>query len=115
MKYFVNGDAMDKDAAIEAILEEVETDQYDEFLDEAYGEVEIAGMTFSTSYALKELDPTAYRCGFNDYTDGLRDEVGDLLDGLDYGDEDEFFGVSVTAEDDKEEETEEEEEAEEEE
>lgn len=44
---------------------------YANMLDEYYGEVEIAGYTFSTSRALKELDPTAFRCGESDYIDSL--------------------------------------------
>lgn len=44
---------------------------YIDMLDECYGDVEIAGMTFSTSRALKELDPTAFRCGESDYIDSL--------------------------------------------
>jgi predicted nuclease with TOPRIM domain len=55
---------------------EVSDELYDEMLDDCYGEVQIAGLTFSTSYALKELDPTAYDCGKNDYADSL-DPSGD--------------------------------------
>lgn len=44
---------------------------YANMLDDCYGEVEIAGMTFQTSRALKELDPTAFRCGMVDYIDSL--------------------------------------------
>lgn len=42
---------------------------YDEYLDEIYPEVEIAGVTFSPSRILAEVDPTAYRCGFSDWVD----------------------------------------------
>ncbi len=44
---------------------------YANMLDSSYGEVEIAGYSFSTSRALKELDPTAFRCGMVDYIDSL--------------------------------------------
>ena len=44
---------------------------YANMLDECYGEVKIAGMSFQTSRALKELDPTAFRCGMVDYIDSL--------------------------------------------
>lgn len=44
---------------------------YANMLDDCYGEVEIAGMNFQTSRALKELDPTAFRCGEMDYIDSL--------------------------------------------
>lgn len=42
---------------------------YNDFLDEAYPECKIAGYDYSTSEALKEIDPTAYRCGFTDWLD----------------------------------------------
>jgi len=44
--------------------------QYDEFLDEMTGEVKIGSLTFDASRILKELDPTAYRCGLNDWLGG---------------------------------------------
>ena len=43
--------------------------RYDEFLDEVYGEVKIGGYFYSTSHALKEVDPIAYREGFNNWID----------------------------------------------
>ncbi len=45
-------------------------EKYNDFLDEAYPACIIATYTYSTSDALKEVDPTAYRCGFNDWLDG---------------------------------------------
>jgi len=42
-------------------------EDYNNMLDECYPECNIAGMTFSTSHALKEIDPITYQCGFNDY------------------------------------------------
>lgn len=43
---------------------------YNDFLDGCYGEaVNIAGNFYCTSDALKEVDPTAYRCGLADYVD----------------------------------------------
>ena len=44
--------------------------EYDEVLDES-GNVEIAGYFFNPSHALQVLDPTAYRCGLNDFVDSL--------------------------------------------
>jgi hypothetical protein len=43
--------------------------QYDEMLDECYGETKIAGYSYQTSRVLKEVDPTAYRCGFFNWLD----------------------------------------------
>lgn len=42
-------------------------DEYDSYLDGCYGDLNVCGSTFSASYALKNLDPTAYRCGKSDY------------------------------------------------
>lgn len=42
---------------------------FDEYLDEIYPEVEILGVTFSPSQIMAEVDPIAYRCGFNDWVD----------------------------------------------
>lgn len=44
---------------------------YNDMLDEVYGVVSIAGLEYSTSDALKRLDPIAYQCGLNDYIDSL--------------------------------------------
>lgn len=41
--------------------------EYDDYLDECYDEVNICGMTYSASTALKRCDPTAYRCFKSDY------------------------------------------------
>ena len=43
---------------------------YDKMLDVCYGTVSIAGLTYTTSYALRELEYTAYRRGFIDWLDG---------------------------------------------
>ena len=45
-------------------------EQYEEALN-AEGEVKVAGLTFDPADIIRELDPIAYRCGFNDYVDGI--------------------------------------------
>lgn len=42
--------------------------EYRDFIDE-FNEVKIMGMAYCASRVLEELDPTAYRCGFNDWLD----------------------------------------------
>jgi hypothetical protein len=46
---------------------EMTEQEYEDMLDDTFGEVEICGYTFSSGRALKELDPTAFRCGKSDY------------------------------------------------
>lgn len=45
-------------------------DSYAECIDEQ-GPVIVAGMKFTASRILREVDPVAYRCGLNDYVDSL--------------------------------------------
>jgi len=45
-------------------------EQYCEMLD-SEGPVKVAGLTFDASAIIREMDPTAYRCGLNDYVDSI--------------------------------------------
>lgn len=47
-------------------------DQFDDLLDES-GTVDAGGYSFYPSRILKELDPIAYSCGLNDYSDSVFD------------------------------------------
>lgn len=40
--------------------------EYEDMLNDTYGTVDICGMTFDQGTVLKELDPTAFRCGLAD-------------------------------------------------
>lgn len=42
---------------------------FDQYLDDVYGEFEVAGIRFSASRILRELDPVAYDCYKYDYED----------------------------------------------
>ena len=44
-------------------------ERFDEMLDDVYEDCPIAGLEYSTSRALKQVDPIAYRCGFHDWLD----------------------------------------------
>lgn len=57
--------------------EHVSEEEFEAWLDEVYGDVEICDLKYSASYALKEVDPTAYREGFNNYCDS-RSRDGDI-------------------------------------
>ncbi len=61
-------------AAVDAYEIETSEDEYNDMLDDVYGEVSICGMTYQSSRALKELDPTAYDCGKADWEDSLDKE-----------------------------------------
>ena len=48
--------------------------EYREVLDELYGTVQVCGLTYSSGYALEELDPTAFRCGKAEYESSLDED-----------------------------------------
>lgn len=47
---------------------------FDEFLDETFGVVNVAGLEYNTSEVFREVDPVAYRSAFLDWIDSLEDE-----------------------------------------
>jgi hypothetical protein len=53
----------------------ISEEEFDEFLDDLYGDVSVAGILYPTSQVLKEVDPTAYRCEKADYEDSLGGEI----------------------------------------
>lgn len=46
-------------------------DTLDDVLNDIYGEIEICGYTYNSAYALKELDPIAYRQELLNYVDDI--------------------------------------------
>lgn len=45
--------------------------EYDDMLDECYDMVHIGNLSYYPSQVLREVDPVAYRCGYNDYIDSV--------------------------------------------
>lgn len=60
---------------------QITEDEYSDILDELYEAVEVAGCKYSTSLILKQVDPTAFRLGKNDY-----ESTYDLDDSQEYTD-----------------------------
>ena len=48
-------------------------DQYDEYINQ--GRIKILGIEYTASTSLKEIDPIAYNCGYNDYFDEQLSEL----------------------------------------
>ena len=84
--------AEDKQKRIEEIKKEIKTlentdineliedmeDRYSDMLDECFPEVKIGYCSFNPSRIMRELDPTAFRCGVNDYADSLASDIQNL-------------------------------------
>ena len=90
--------AMAEAEGIQVFSEDDILSMYDDSLDEM-GDFNLGSLSYAASYVLKNVDPTAYRCGFCDYTactwvpledDGWICYAGylDLVDKLDVSDED---------------------------
>jgi len=47
---------------MKAYEKEVDEDEFEEMLNELYDDISVMGMTYGQGTALKELDPTAFRC-----------------------------------------------------
>ena len=58
---------LDRDGYVMS-YEDIE-DMARDFLNDAYGVIEVAGLTFDASHVLEELDPIAFRCAVSDFMD----------------------------------------------
>lgn len=65
---------------------DIGTDQYMEHLDDAYGSVQICGMTYDAGQALEAIDPVAFRCGLGDYESEIQTELEEAIDNEDDSD-----------------------------
>ena len=75
IKFLFNGEEFETiEEAEEYIRDEYAPELYDDYLNEQ-GEINICGLTYSPSEVLKEVDPIAYRCGYNDFCDSFYDEI----------------------------------------
>lgn len=71
-KFYIDYDEVSEDEFNEELESEIEhyiESSYDDVLDDMYPPYEIGYSTFYASRVLKELDPTAYRCGLSDMVD----------------------------------------------
>lgn len=64
---------------------DVSESEYEDYLDEIYGKVEVCGMTYSAGRALRLLDAVAFRCGLGDYESEIQTELEDAIDNEDGG------------------------------
>ncbi|MFA5307544.1 MAG: hypothetical protein WC365_08905 [Candidatus Babeliales bacterium] len=53
------------------IEQELTEEEYDDQLNDIYGEIDVCGYKWPASFVLHEVDPTAYNCGKNDFEGNL--------------------------------------------
>jgi hypothetical protein len=61
-------------------IENMTDREYEDVLDDVFGNVKICGFVFSSGRALRELDPIAFDCGKADYIDSLLSDLGEEED-----------------------------------
>lgn len=71
----------EKKARLNVLENNENTDEYDDALNES-GPVEVARLTFDPAQIVKEMDPTAYRCGMNDYNDEEQNTLTEEIEQL---------------------------------
>lgn len=69
----------------QGISENLESDGYDEMLNELYGPVNICGYEYDAAAAWEKIDPIAYRCGFADWQDSQYSEILYTLERMEAG------------------------------
>ena len=80
MKYLFNDTVYENYSDLEDAMNDYASDTYDDFLDDIYGEVNICGYEYYSSYVWKQIDSIAYDCGFDDYLNMLFEDVVEIED-----------------------------------
>jgi hypothetical protein len=65
---------------------DISESEHIDFLNDAYGDVTICGMTYGAGTALEACDPIAFRCGLGDYESEVQAELEDAIDNEDDSD-----------------------------
>lgn len=70
-KEFLKTEIEMKQKEIENFEIDLNDDEFIDILDGIYGDVTICGYSYSAGRTLLEIDPIAFRCGKNDYENGM--------------------------------------------
>lgn len=96
MKFLVdNEETMELEELLELLVENVDSDSYDDMLDECYPMIEIGSISLYPSRVLEECDSIAYSCGLSDYADSMRYDYEDTLDNMSEDEETTINGVYI--------------------
>lgn len=108
-KYYVSGNEWETlEEAVEAVLEEIDEDAFDDFLHDEFGwNIDICDVDFDPVEVLKEMSSYDYDCKYDEWKDDIRDKIEDEIDSMCAGDTDFLYGIKVEVYDDEEEDEEE--------
>lgn len=62
-----------------SVYKEIEytEEDFDDYIDDCYGDVKIGNLSFSSSEVLKEMDPVAYNIEFSEYESSMKKDDED--------------------------------------
>lgn len=85
---------------ITSLLKDIENEfdienEYDDMLDNLYGDIEICGNNYFASLALFKVDETAYRCGKCDYESEVMENIEFQIKNLSKGEIYEGYSIEV--------------------
>jgi len=109
MKWIVNGEEHTEFfTAVNAVINEIHESEFDNYLNNTYGNINICDLEYSAADVLADVDPIAYRDKLIVWLTMIHDEVEGDLDAMCYGDKVIMYGVYVDCveEDDEEEDAE---------
>lgn len=55
---------------------EMDEKEFEEYLNDCFGDVNICGLNYGAGYALKEIDPIAFRCAMVDHEEECQECEG---------------------------------------
>ena len=105
MKYIIDGEHEFNDVheAADYISENVDDNEYEEYLNNIYPEIELCGATYLPAQVLFEVDRVNYYCCMTDWRSNVYDKAENSLESMDDGDEENIYGFTVEAVEDDEE------------
>lgn len=94
--YLLNGVRYDDEEELaEVVLEDLDSDYYDDCLNNSYSFYEIEGIRFHPSTILKTMDETAYWQGYDEYVDSLKNDLIYDLRHMGVNSSEDFYGCTV--------------------
>ena len=93
--YHHDYDCDDVDEVIERLREYADTDDFDDYLNDCYGTVNICGHVYDAAEALRDVNSYAYDEDFGDWLDMCEDGWRYDLERLDDGDDTRIGGYTI--------------------
>lgn len=75
MKYIFNDVVYETIEQAEDAVDNYARDIFDDYLDETYGNIDVAGLNYPCSQVFESVDPIAYRVALSDFSNALLADI----------------------------------------